>query len=57
MTKQQVNTRSTYRTDSLRRIKNEDGTTRVARMAETRAVAVTLTTHEGGVFHRGARVA
>ncbi len=54
----EVNTRSVYKTDCLRRIQDaETGEQRIARMEETRAVSVTLSVHEGRVFWKGARVA
>lgn len=54
----EVNTRSTYVTDCLRKVQDkETGEVRVARMEETRAVSVTLTVNDGRVFWRGARVA
>lgn len=50
---------ATYTTDSMRKVKDEDGSIRTARMEETRQVVPTLTIDkEGGrVFHRGARIA
>lgn len=54
----EVNTRSTYVTDCMRKVQDKDtGEVRVARMEETRAVSVTLTVNDGRVFWRGARVA
>lgn len=53
-----MSTALTYETDCFRRIKDEEtGELRVARMAEKRAVSATLVTHEGSVFHNGARIA
>ena len=50
--------RATYTTDCFRRIQDaETGEVRVTRWAETRAVSVTLTSNEGAVFFRGARIA
>lgn len=58
MKTQTVQTGSTYTTDSMRRIKDkETGELRVARFKEDRKVSVTLATHEGAVFHNGARIA
>lgn len=57
MNKQQAQTASTYTTDCFRAVKDEDGDVLVKRWVEERQVAVTLVTHEGGVFHRGARIA
>lgn len=57
MKNREVNTRSTYGANCFRKVADEDGSVRVARMQETRAISVTLTTHEGSVFHKGARIA
>ena len=58
MNARNVPTRSTYKTDSLRRVQDpETGEVRIARMEETRAVSVTLVPVDGRVFWKGARVA
>ena len=48
-----------YTTDSMRRVKDEEtGKPAVKRWVEDRQVVVSITTSsEGGVFHRGARIA
>jgi hypothetical protein len=57
MRNETMNTKNTYRTDCMRRVKGEDGKLSVKRWVEDRAVSATLTTHEGGVFYKGARIA
>jgi len=59
---QHVTTKSTHTVDSFakRNVKQEDGSTKVkaVRWQEDRQVGATLQTSEdGGVFHRGARIA
>lgn len=49
------NIKSTYTTDSMRKVRDEDGTVRVARMVEERQVAVDIQrTEDGRFFFRGA---
>ena len=53
-----IPTRSTYETDSFRKITDpETGEVEVKRWVETRQVNANLSTHEGSVFHNGARIA
>jgi hypothetical protein len=48
----------TYTTDCFRKIKDEDGTVRIARMVQERKVNVTITTDKatGYDYWKGARV-
>jgi len=49
---------ATYTTDCMRRITDaETGEKKVVRFQEERAVVATLSTHDGSVFHNGARIA
>jgi hypothetical protein len=57
MKNQTMNTKNTYTTDNFAKIKGEDGKVEVKRWVQERAVSATLTTHEGGVFYKGARIA
>jgi hypothetical protein len=53
-----VPTRSTYTTDSFRKVQDaETGEITVKRWAEERQVTVSLQAHDGRVFHNGARIA
>lgn len=45
-----------YTTDCFRKVKDEDGTVRVARMVEERSVVLTVTGEKGNRFWKGARV-
>lgn len=55
----QAMTRSTYTTDCFRKVKDEDGTVRVARLVQERQAGANLQIVESmnAVFHRGARIA
>lgn len=53
-----MSTRSTYTTDSFRKVKDEETSKLVVkRWVEERSISVSLVSHEGGVFHNGARIA
>lgn len=55
-TKQMV-ARGTYTTDCLRKVQDEDGTVRVARMVEERPISVSLDVRDSKVFWKGGRIA
>lgn len=53
----QMPTRSTHTVDCFRKIRGDDGVVEVKRWQDERNVTVNLTIANGGVFHRGARIA
>lgn len=45
-----------YTTDCYRKVKDDDGTVRVARIVEERSVVLTITGEKPNLFWKGARV-
>jgi len=58
MKHKEIPTRNTYMTDCFRKVKNpETGKVEVKRWVQDNQVSVTLSTHDGNVFYKGARIA